>query len=130
VLPIPVVDETGLHAYTLIHVTKSPKGYAAMKEAVAKALKDSPLPESVVQRMKESLASNMDDLQREVLDHFAGQEVRWAEAPADKRRSHVRQFALEQTTALPFELDELRRRLARFRLGGRVIRYKFPIREG
>jgi len=129
VLPIPVVDATGTHAYTLIHAAKSAKGYAAMKEAVAYALRHSPLPEAVVHRMRFAVASDLDSVEASVRDRFAGQTVRWAEDASNRTAACVRNFLLEETPAFPFEFDELKARLNDHRNRGRVITFSLPERS-
>jgi len=126
VLQIPIVDESGTRAYTLIHASKSAKAYRAMKEAVTHALNNSPLPEEVVECMKQMVRSNIEDVQDEILHRFASQTVRWAEDAGDRRRPCVRTFVLEETNAFPFEFEELKEQLRRFRMPGKPIIYKFP----
>lgn len=128
VLQIPIVDETGARAYTLIHACKSPKAYTAMKEAVTYALKDekSPLPEVVVARMKRLVQSDLSVAERAVLRRFRSSQARWAEDPNIRNAPSVRRFLLEDTTVYPFELPELKERLKRLRLPGKSIVYSFP----
>lgn len=128
VLCIPVADISGTHVYTLIHASKSPKAYATMKEAVAYALKNGPLPLDVTRRMREMVRSDEEKLAREIERYFAGQRVRWAEDPSDRGVACIRNYLLEQTPAFPFELAAMKRRLSPWRLPGKSIVYKFPER--
>ncbi|MBI3504375.1 MAG: three-Cys-motif partner protein TcmP [Proteobacteria bacterium] len=126
VLRIPIVDETGTHAYTLIHASKSPKAYATMKEAVTYALDYSPLPATVVENMRNSVRCDLAVLEAAVRRRFASREIRWTHDRGDKGVSCVKNFVLKETGAFPFELPELKVRLNRFRLPGRAIVYRFP----
>jgi three-Cys-motif partner protein len=76
VLPIPIVNETGTHAYTLIHASKSPKAYVTMKEAVNYALANSPLDPSVAERMRDLIRCDLDAIVSAVSKRFASQRVR------------------------------------------------------
>jgi three-Cys-motif partner protein len=128
VLPIPVVDATGVHAYTLIHATRSAKGYATMKAAVTHALEHSPLPAQVVERMRDLVASDLAAVEAAVRARFSGQEVRWAEDTENRQAPCVKQYLLEETPAFPFEFDALKAQLAPLRARGRAIVYVFPER--
>lgn len=126
VLPIPVVDATGVHAYTLIHATKSPKGYAAMKEAVTHTLAHSPLPDLIGERMRGMVASDLSFVEATVRVNFSGKKVRWAKDATNPRVQSVRTFLLEETPAFPFEFNAIKARLATFRVSGPAIVYEFP----
>lgn len=125
-LRVPIVDASGIHAYTLIHASKSSKAYATMKEAVSYALDHSPLPSHVVDRMRNQVRGDLDSVEAAVRKQFAGQTVRWAEDPSDRLAPCVRRFVLESTDGYPFELDELKGRLKKLRLPGRSIIYSLP----
>lgn len=128
-LPIPIVSAGGAHAYTLVHATKHLRGYEAMKEAVTKALKLSPLPALVVERMKASVASDLEEVVSTVLSAFAGTSVRWTEDRADPKLPSLRRYILQETNAFPFELDDLKARFKSYRNPGRVMSYTFPPAE-
>ncbi len=125
-LRVPIVDSSSVHAYTLIHASKSPKAYVTMKEAVSYALEHSPLPQNVVEHMRELVRSDLDSVERAVRRQFAGTTIRWAENTQDRLAPCVRRFVLETTEAYPFELDELKARLQPMKLPGRSIIYAFP----
>ena len=125
VLQIPIVDESGTHAYTLIHASKSPTAHTAMKAAVRYALVNSPLPKYVVEYMKDLARCDLASVEAMVLTHFSSQEVRWTEDRNFKHAPCVKNFALASTPIFQFELDELRMRLERFRKAGRAIIYTF-----
>jgi three-Cys-motif partner protein len=126
VLPIPVVDVSGTHAYTLIHASKSPKAYATMKETVAYSLKHSPLPDAVTARMRDLVRSDPERVDAMVRRHFAGQTVRWAVDAANQQAPCVRNYVLQETPAFPFELDGVKSLLSPLRSPGRAIVYAFP----
>ena len=126
-LRVPIADSSGTHAYTLIHASKSSKAYTTMKEAVSNALDHSPLPASVVDRMRELVRCGLDVLETEVRRKFAGRTVRWSEHPQDRNAKCVRKIVLEESEAYPFELDELKSHLRRLQLPGRSLVYSFPV---
>lgn len=126
VLPIPIVDASGSHVYTLVHASKHARAYVAMKDAVTYALKNSPLPTDVVSRMRAMVKSSIDDVEAKVLQQFASKPVRWSTDKDDRLAPNVRDFVLEETGAFPFELDALKDRLSRFKSPGRTIVYSFP----
>ena len=126
IIRIPIITEDGTTAYTLIHASKSPKAFVAMKEAVASALKYSPLPTDVVDRMKRLVGGDLDAVEAAILRRFASSQVRWAEDRTDKRAPSVKHFVLEGTDAFPFDEPELKERLERFRIPGQSIIYTFP----
>ncbi len=126
VLEIPMMNADGVHIYSLLHATKSAKGYVAMKEAVEHALAHSPLPAAVVDDMRSRLRVAVESVARLVLERHAEQEVRWAESRGDRGAHSVRQTALEDTEIFPFQLGELKESLKTYRLPGRTIRYRLP----
>jgi three-Cys-motif partner protein len=126
ILEIPIVDESDNHAYTLIHASKSSKAYATMKEAVSFALKNSPLPIDVVEHMRRLVRTDLPLLERKIRRHFASQRVRWTADPNEKFAPCVKAYVLEETGTFPFELDELKQRLNRFKVPGAAIVYSFP----
>lgn len=130
VLQIPIVDATNSHAYTLIHASKTAKAYTTMKEAVTHALKKSPLPDEVVERMKRLVESDIDAVELAVRREFAGKQVRWAEDERQRTAPCVKNFVLERTGIFPFELPELKARLRKLRTPGtrNTLIYSFPER--
>ncbi len=126
VLEIPTLNEDGVHVYSLLHATRNAKGYAAMKGAVTTALRQSPLPRQVTERMIGGLAVDLEPIVQLIHSRFAGKEVRWAENPEDKKEGYLKQFALENTPMFPFQAQELQQRLVPFRLPGRSVRFAFP----
>jgi three-Cys-motif partner protein len=125
-LHVPIVDSSSIHAYTLIHASKSPKAYVAMKEAVSYALEHSPLPRNVVENMRERVSSDLDSVESAVRRQFVGARIRWTENKQDRQASCVRRFILEKTEAYPFELDKIKARLRPLKLPSRSIIYSFP----
>ena len=125
-LPVPIVDKGGVHAYTLIHASKSPKAYLTMKDAVAYALDHGPLPPTTTELMRQLVFPDPDVVESLVRRQFAGSIVRWADDPTNKQAPSVRAFALENTDAFRFHLDDLKERLRPFKQSGRSITYSFP----
>lgn len=126
VLEIPMVNEDGVHIYSLLHATKSARGYVTMKEAVEYALARSPLPAGVLDDMKLGLRVQLEPVARLVLERYAGQQIRWAESKSDRSAPAVRRTVLEDTEIYPFQLAELKERLKQYRLPGQAIQYKLP----
>lgn len=126
-LRVPIVDASGTHAYTLIHASKRPKAYRTMKEAVTYALNHSPLPTSVVAKMRDQVRCDLPSVERIVRANFAGKTVRWTEDETDARIASVRAFVLESTELYPFELEDLKARLKSIRIPGRTLAYAFPV---
>lgn len=125
-LRVPIVDSSGTHAYTLIHASRQAKAYRTMKEAVTYALRHSPLPADVVEEMRYLVRSDLAAAEGAIRREFGGRTVRWAEDPKDASAECVRNFALENTEAYPFEFDELKERLRSSKLPGQSIVYAFP----
>jgi len=126
VLEIPMVNEEGVHVYSLLHATKSATGYVTMKAAVRYALEHSPLPSRVVDDLSSRLSVPLEAVVHFVLRRFAGQQVRWTESNDDRNAPSVRRAVLEDTEIYPFQLPELQDALRQYRLPGRAIVYKFP----
>jgi len=126
VLPIPIRDARNRHVYYLMHATKSPNGYATMKDAVEGALKHASLSGAATDTIRFQVRSDLNAVERQVRERFAGQTIRWAEDRTNPRGSCVSRYALEDTTAYPSQLKDLKERLAGLRQPGRSIVYRFP----
>ncbi len=125
-LPIPILSREGTHVYTLVHTTHSAVGHRTMKEAVEYALKKTPLPVWVAERMREQMRTNIDLVAASVRHKFAGQTVRWARDPRDPDAPCVKHYALEQTPMCCGDEGALKTALEKHRLAGRAIIYQFP----
>jgi three-Cys-motif partner protein len=126
VLPIPIRDAGNRHVYYLMHATKSPNGYATMKDAVETALRRAPLSGTATDTIRFLVRSDPGAVERQVRARFAGQTIRWAPDRTNPSVACVRRFALEDTAAYPSHLEDLKARLAGLRQPGKSIVYRFP----
>jgi len=130
VLPFPVFDDGGQLKYHLVHASKSPRGYAEMKDAIAHAVRNGPLGEETSDKIIAAMASDLTVVVATIIARFAGeQRVRWAEDKKDKNAPSVKAFAMQATSAMPWDADELKRQLAVYRVPGtgNTILYAFPV---
>jgi len=129
VLPLPMRNTRDQHVYTLIHATQSVHGYTAMKTVVSSALNKAELSGDVVESMRFQIRSDLDGIEAEVRQRFAGQSVPWTNQKDG--RPNIRQFVLEGTPAFDFELTELKQRLKNEKGCGRGPEiYTFPSVSG
>jgi hypothetical protein len=99
-----------------------------MKAAATHALDHSPLPEYVVEQMRDYLSSDLSTVITAIHERFQGQRVPWDKSVSGRRILGVRQFVLENTAAMPFETTKIRSELKRL---GRLVErgtYAFPPR--
>lgn len=126
VLDIPVFNEAGEHVYTLIHASKSEYGYRTMKEAVAWALNNAPLPAEVIDAMRVEMSVPLEPVVDMLRERLAGRTERWAEDRNDRRAFSLKHYVLVETPIPCFQLDELKSLLKPFRQPGRTEIYAFP----
>jgi len=129
VLPFPVFDAAGQIKYHLVHASKSRRGYAEMKDAIAHAVRNGPLGEETGDKIMASMACDLTAVVAQIVARFTGQErVRWAEDKNDKAAPAVKAFAIQETSAMPWDLDEPKRQLAVYRVPktGNTVVYSFP----
>jgi three-Cys-motif partner protein len=126
VLDIPVFNEAGEHVYTLVHATKSEHGYRAMKEAVAWALNNAPLPSEVLDAMRAEMSVSLEPILSMLRERLAGRSVRWAEVRNTRGTFSLKHYVLTATPIPRFQLDELKALLQPFRQPGRTEIYSFP----
>jgi three-Cys-motif partner protein len=128
VLPLPVRSEANKHVYHLMHATKSPAGYTTMKRAIESALKEPHIGGGVADAMRFLISMPVGRLEQMVRTHFAGQTVDWADS-GDRTRPSVTRFVLEETSAFPTTLAELKRELASLKVRAPgAHQYQFPAR--
>jgi hypothetical protein len=129
VLQIPIRTASNRHLYHLFHATRSAHGYVAMKEAVDYAFKHGPIAGSAAAVMRFLVHSDMNAIERRVMEVFAGKTVHWTGDKLDKAVPSLRRFVLEETPVFPSELPALKARLAAFRDPGfrRTLVYSFPV---
>lgn len=127
ILPVPMLDADGLHVYFLVHATRSPSGHQLMKESVEFALKRSPLPADVVQAMWELLRVDPAPVVDYLRERFAGKTVPWSANKEDRTAPSLRRIVLGETPMFPFQADELKALLERYRKpGARALICAFP----
>jgi three-Cys-motif partner protein len=122
VLPLPIIGRQ--HKYHLIYATHSPYGYRVMKEEVGRSWNAGLVTERAKEMMKLGTSLGRQTLLRDVLTHFGGFEAPWW--VDDRNAVSVRRFALEDTAAMPHQMEDLKEDLHRYRMPGRALRYRFP----
>lgn len=119
---IPVWNAGRLRQYTLLHASRSPHGRTTMKEEVKRALGSCSLPDAVKEIVRTELRVNVDEVSGGIQGAFRGKEAFWAM----DRRPSVQEFALQETGIFPFQLDELKRTLQRWKQPGAIVSYRLP----
>jgi three-Cys-motif partner protein len=126
VLKIPIIGLKNRHVYHLFHATKSPAGYATMKDAVSTALRKSPRVGSAADAIRYLVRTDIDEVERLVRRQFSGQRVSWTghgDTPS------VRRWVLQNTPTYPFEMTALKKRLSGLRdhTTGKKLVINFPL---
>jgi three-Cys-motif partner protein len=138
VLPFAVTTGEGRHKYTLMHASTHSSAFAAMKEAMYRAHKQRPAPESSedlfqsleidagadAQGRTFSSGADVHEVVAQVCSAFSGQVIRWAE----KSGETVSDYALRHTPLLKQELSALKSELARrgYVEAQRPLTFRFP----
>ena len=76
--------------------------------------------------LRSYLAFDVGLVEQFVGERLAGHQVRWAPDPDDRNALCVRDLVLEETEIHLGQLEDLKKRLRRFRLPGRALVYRFP----
>jgi three-Cys-motif partner protein len=128
VLPFPVYDPSGQLKYHLVHASKSARGHEEMKDAISEAVKNGPLGEEMGRKIMAATSCDVTAVVGQIVARFASQRVRWAQDKSNPVAPFVKAFALQETCAMPWDLDDLKRRLAVYRLPktGNTILFDFP----
>jgi three-Cys-motif partner protein len=124
VLSLPMIGKGDRLKYHLMFATKSGKGYEVMKDSVERAWNRDLVDDRAVQLMRMGVAAPTAEIEKEVRRRFSGQRrVAWTgERPDDS----VRVFALQDTPAMPHQLEDLKQRLKPLRVPGeRAFFYDF-----
>ena len=80
IMTMPMREESGQVAYTLVHASKSEVALITMKDTVSSGLnKPGLLPPEVLALMRADLSVPMSEIYHFLRSHFAGQEVLWAD---------------------------------------------------
>ena len=129
VLALPVYDLSNAPKYHLIYATKSGRGYEVMKDSIERGWKAGFVGARAVEMMR--LGTQISDVRlRELVEeHFAGWEVPWSSDQSGDVT--VRRYALQDTPAMPSQMEALKKALKPFRVPNRRdYRYSFPARAG
>lgn len=123
VLPLPIIGNQTQLKYHLVFATKAAKGYEVMKDSIERALRTDLVDRRSTQLMRMGVAASTAVVQEEVRKRFAGRVVPWAGEQPD---ASVKACALQETPAMPHQLDELKQQLAPLRVSGeRALVYDF-----
>jgi hypothetical protein len=124
VLSLPMIGKGSRLKYHLIFGTKSGKGYEVMKDSVERAWNGGLVEDRAVQFMKMGVAAPAQAIERDIRRRFAGRRVSWT---GERSSESVKLFALQDTPAMPHQLDDLKQRLASLRVAKeRALVYDFP----
>lgn len=127
VLPLPIIGSQTKLKYHLMFATKSGKGYEVMKDSIERALKTDLLDQRSVQLMRMGVAAPTAAIEQAVLTRFAGRRIPWTGRSAS---DSLKVFALQETPAMPHQMEELKQRLKQFRVRGeQAFVYEFPRTE-
>lgn len=124
VLSLPMIGKRSRLKYHLIFATKSGKGYEVMKDSVERAWNGGLVEDRAVQFMQMGVAAPAQAIERDIRRRFAGRRVSWT---GERSSESVKLFALQDTPAMPHQLDDLKQRLASLRVPReRALVYDFP----
>jgi three-Cys-motif partner protein len=124
VLPLPIIGSQTQLKYHLIFATKSGKGYEVMKDSIERALNKDLLDQRSAQLMRMGVAAPTTAIEQAVRKRFARRRVSWTgSSPA----TSVKAFSLQETPAMPHQMEELKQRLKPLRVRGeQALVYDFP----
>lgn len=122
VVALPIRNKDGRRLHQLVHASKHPKGFLAMKEAMNTSIGLSLLPESVREVMILDCAVEDEVLLEAVVQRFGGGEHRWTQAGG------LKEFLDYETPAFPAQVRGLRGVMKDrgWQLSGRPIRLRIP----
>jgi len=128
VLSFPVFDPSGQMKYRLVHASRSPRGHEEMKDAIAEAVKHGPLGEESGRKIMAAMACDLADVAAQIVRHFAGQRVRWRKDDGNPSAPFFKAFALQETRAMPWDMEDVKKRLAGYRVPktANTILFDFP----
>lgn len=113
VLSLPMIGKGNRLKYHLMFGTKSGKGYEVTKDSVERAWNGELVGEKAVQMMRMGVVAPAAVIAQAVRERFAG---RCVALVGDRPSDSVRAFALQDTPAMPHQMDELKQLLAPFRV--------------
>jgi three-Cys-motif partner protein len=128
VLAFPVRDAANQRVYQLVYASKSATGLRTMKEEIASALRNAPLPKESIESISAELRGNEPAVVRELAIHFAGRDVRWTEERDRGEAATVKRYLLEQTAIFPMQFDAVKARLKDegYLIANKPPTYRFP----
>ncbi|HEX6040534.1 three-Cys-motif partner protein TcmP [Longimicrobium sp.] len=123
VLSLPMIGKGSRLKYHLMFATRSGKGYEVMKDSVERAWNGELVADKAVQMMRMGVAAPSTVIAQSIRTHFAGRRVAWT---GDRSTDSVRVYALQETAAMPHQLEEIKQLLAPLRVPGeRAFVYDF-----
>jgi three-Cys-motif partner protein len=124
VISMPIRNADGQRLHQLVHASKHPKGFMAMKEAMDTSIELSLLPESVREAMNLDVAVDEATLLRSVVEQFGGADHRWTEPGG------IKEFLDVETAAFPSQVQRLRATMKDrgWQVGGKPILMRVPSR--
>lgn len=124
VLSLPMIGKGSRLKYHLMFATKSGKGYEVMKDSIERAWNGDLLDVRAVQMMRMGVAAPSAAIEESVRMRFAGRRVPWV---GNRPNESVKTFALQDTPAMPHQLQDLKQRLAPLRdRTEQSLVYEFP----
>lgn len=103
VLAVPMRDDEGHRVYALVHASKSPKGFMAMKEAVSTRLRDAEMNGDARDRITADLAIDVAALVDGLRQGFAGATIPWAE-----KDTGLRDLLFAHTPLFPLQANDVK----------------------
>jgi hypothetical protein len=124
VLPLPVIRGEQ-HKYHLVYATHSPRGYGVMKTEVERGWSSGVVGPRATELMRLGTSVSRQPLREMIVREFAGRRVAWTDN--DRGIPSIRRHVLENTPAMPHQLDALKEDLEAYRVPGtRKLVYDFP----
>lgn len=109
VVALPMRNAQGQRVYSLVHASKSAKGFAAMKDSVSEGLNRDDLPPEMRDRIREDLSIPLAVVLDVARVRFAGQaDVPWT---GGKGEETVQQWLIESTPVFRFQANAVREAL-------------------
>lgn len=111
-LTVPMRNAEGRYVYSLVHASKSLKGFTVMKESVSTGLRSGTLPEEVCIQIRRDLEVSIAPIVDLLARTYSGRTVRWT-LPKGEDGDCARRFILQNTPTFDFQLEDVRDALVR-----------------
>lgn len=109
VLSIPMRDNEGIYKYTLLHGSKSPRAFSAMKTAVSGELKREELSAEMRARIRADLSVPLSPYLDWLTQKLSGTGEFWAYDRKQRRIPSLQETLRETTILFDFQLQDLKR---------------------